>query len=341
MVMTLVITTTEVMSNARNAVDYLSESSQEGPRILKLIERDLRGLWTYNVRNNAVLLGEQSTLGSTRADRIHFLTTTDSVGAVQDLNGVPHRTTICEVGYLLRGNPDPDRGGKFELWRREDPMVDNDLATQGDQGTFQLVSDRLTSFEITYYRTLGRKVNEAEILNEWDSSEEDQLPKRIKVQFTIERKAKNRNQVSDLEVQDLEDVEKTYVRHFVLPNRLDDILVAENARVPVLPPPPPEEAGGGAGEGPEGPAGPAGPGGSGGRGDLANGLAKGPGGRGGDGKGSGRNGPGGKPSTSGFGGRPGGIPGGGGQVPTQLPPGFNFQQFFGSGSGGSLFGGGQ
>ena len=41
MVMTLVITTTEVMSNARNAVDYLSESSQEGPRILKLIERDL------------------------------------------------------------------------------------------------------------------------------------------------------------------------------------------------------------------------------------------------------------------------------------------------------------
>lgn len=339
-VMLTVGTTFQVMLSARDVVNDLSESSEEGPRILKLIERDLRGLWTYNVRNNAVLLGEQSDLGGKEADRIHFLTTTDSVGAVRDLNDAAHRTTICEVGYLLKPNSDPESGADFELWRREDPMVDDDLRTQGDQGTFQLVSDRLQSFDITYYQTLG---NTAEPLFEWDTTEEDRLPKRIKVEFTIERKRSNKNVVSDAEIEDFDGNTKTYVRHFVLPNRLEDILQAQNARVPVLPPPPPEEAAGGPGEGPEGPAGPAGPGG---RGDLANGLAKGPeGGRGkgsgGDGKGSGRNGPGGKPSTSGFGGRPGAIPGGGGQVPTQLPPGFNFQQFFGSGSGGSLFGGGK
>ena len=71
----------------------------------------------------------------------------------------------------------------------------------------------------------------------------------------------------------------------------------------------------------------------------------GPGGRGGDGRGAGRGG-----GRGGAGGRGGGIPaagrGGAGsnpfaQPPSQLPPGFNFQQLFGSGGGGSLFGGGQ
>ncbi|MEC8652413.1 MAG: prepilin-type N-terminal cleavage/methylation domain-containing protein [Planctomycetota bacterium] len=339
-VMLTVGTTFHVMLNARDVVDDLSESSEAGPRILNMIERDLRGLWTYNVRNNAVFRGEQADVNGRDADRIHFLTTTDSVGTVLDLDSNAHKTTICEVGYVFK--PNPRFRDVFELWRREDPMIDDDLLTQGDQGTFQLVHDRVKSFRVRYYDTLGW---EAEELFEWDSAEEDRLPKRIKIEFTIERKRSSRNVVSDVEIDDFEGAEKKYVRHFVLPKRLENILQAENARVPVLPPPPPE----GAGEGPEGSEGPAGPAGPGGLGKDANlammgrGDGKGGGGkRDGGGKGNGRPAIGSKPGGGGGGGRGGAIPGGG-QVPTQLPPGFNFSQFFGSGNGnpGSIFGGGQ
>ena len=334
-VMLTVGTTFHIMLNARDVVDDLAESSEAGPRILKLIERDLRGLWTYNVRNNAVFRGVQADVNGRDADRMSFLTTTDSVGTVQDLESNAHRTTLCEVGYLFK--PNPRFREVFELWRREDPMVDDDLTTQGEQGTFQLVYDRVKSFRIRYYDTLGW---EAEELFEWDSAKEDKLPKRIMIEFTIERKRSSRNVVSDVEIEDFEGAEKKYVRHFVLPKRLEGILQAENARIPVLPPPPIEDAG----AGPEGPAGPAGPAGPGGRGDLGTQLAKGPdgakqpGGRGGDKPNAGRGG-GGKPGAGASSGRPGS--GAFAEPPAGLPPGFNFQQFFGSGAGGSLFGGGQ
>ncbi|MCK5942460.1 MAG: prepilin-type N-terminal cleavage/methylation domain-containing protein, partial [Planctomycetes bacterium] len=258
-VMLTVGTTFHIMLNARDVVDDLAESSEAGPRILNLIERDLRGLWTYNVRNNAVFKGTLADVNGRDADRMDFLTTTDSVGTVLDLNNAPHKSTICEVGYWFK--PNRNFRDVFELWRREDPMVDNDLTTQGSEGTFQLVHDRVKSFQVRYYETLGF---EAEELLDWDSSKEDKLPKRIKIEFTIERRRSSRNVVSDIEIEDFEGAEKTYVRHFVLPKRLDGILQASTARIPVLPPPPIEDASAGP-EGPAGgPAGPAGPGGPGG-----------------------------------------------------------------------------
>lgn len=337
-VMLTVGTTFHIMLNARDVVDDLAESSEAGPRILKLIERDLRGLWTYNVRNNAVFRGVQADVNGRDADRMSFLTTTDSVGTVQDLESNAHRTTLCEVGYLFK--PNPRFREVFELWRREDPMVDDDLTTQGDQGTFQLVYDRIKSFRVRYFDTLGW---EAEELFEWDSAKEDRLPKRIMIEFTIERKRSSRNVVSDVEIEDFEGAEKKYVRHFVLPKRLEGVLLADNARIPVLPPAPIEDAGLGP-EGPAGPAGPAGPGGIDAQLAKGPGGEKGPGGRGGDGRGAGKgagrgSAGGGGPKPGGGGGRPGS--GAFAEPPAGLPPGFNFQQFLGSGAGGSLFGGGQ
>ncbi len=339
-VMLTVGTTFRIMLNARDVVDDLAESSEAGPRILNLIERDLRGLWTYNVRNNAVFKGTLADVNGRDADRMDFLTTTDSVGAVADLNNVAHRATICEVGYWFK--PNPRFREVFELWRREDPMVDDDLSTQGSEGSFQLVHDRVKSFRVRYYETLGF---EAEELLEWDSSKEDRLPKRMKIEFTIERKRSSRNVVTDVEIEDFEGAEKTYVHHFVLPKRLDGILQANNARIPTLPPPPIEEAPAGP-EGPAGgPAGPAGPGGSKPRGGpeaIASGRGGKGGGRGGAGQRGGSDAKGGGGAQGGAGGRPGGFSGfsGGGQAPTGLPPGFNFQQFFGgSGNSGSIFGG--
>lgn len=328
-VMLTVGTTFHIMLNARDVVDDLAESSEAGPRILNLIERDLRGLWTYNIRNNKVFKGTPSDVNGRDADRMDFLTTTDSVGTVMDLQSIAHKPTINEVGYWFK--PNQHFRDVFELWRREDPMVDREINTEG---SFQLVHDRIKSFKIRYFETLGYG---AEELLEWDSSTEDRLPKRIKIEFIIERRRSSRNVVSDIEVADFEGAEKSYVRHFVFDDRLDDILAANNARIPVLPPPPEAEQP----EGPQGPAGPGGPAGPAGPGGATTQTTsrgrEGLGANRGDGNGRGSDGPkGGRGATGGR----GGIPGGG-QPPTQLPPGFNFSQFFGNGGGGAggLFGG--
>lgn len=325
-VMMTVVTTFNVMLNAHDVVDDLADSSEAGPRIMNLIERDLRGLWTYNVHNNAVFKGRNSDVNGRDADRMDFVTTTDAVGTVLDLNNVPHKPTICEVGYWFK--PNPRYRDVFEMWRREDPLVDDDLTTQG---SFQLVHDRIKSFKVRYFETLG---NEAEERLEWDSSADDKLPKRVKIEFTIERRRGSRNIVSDVEVEDFEGAEKTYVRHFVFDERLEGILTAGTARIPVLPTKPTAEASGPAGPaGPGGPVGPAGPGVPGGRG-TATVTASGSGdsGRGG--------GDGGRGGGRGGGARAPGTPT---QPPGGLPPGFNLGEFLqgiGGGGGGGLFGGG-
>ena len=327
-VMITVGTTFHVMLNARDVVDDLAESTEAGPRILNLIERDLRGLWTYNVHNNAVFRGRDADVGGRDADKMDFLTTTDAVGYVLDLDNVPRKPTLNEVGYWFK--PNPRFREVFEMWRREDPMVDDEVTTQG---TFQLVHDRVKSFKITYYRTLGY---EAEAINDWDSSVEDALPKRMKIEFTIERRRSSRNVVSDAEIDDFEGAEKTYVRHFVFNEGHEQILAANMARMPVLPIEPEASS-----QGPIGPAGSGGAAGSGGRGptNAAQALASGKsttttvGGP--NGRGAGNAPPAGGQS---------GTPGRGGQgVPQGLPPGFDPGALFGRGGGtgggaGGLFG---
>jgi len=329
-VMITVGTTFHVLLNARDVVDDLSESTEAGPRILNLVERDLRGLWTFNVYNNAVFRGRDMDIGGRDADRIDFLTTTDAVGYVLDNQNQPRKPTLCEVGYWFK--PNPRFRELFEMWRREDPMVDGDLITQG---TFQLVHDRIKSFKVTYYETLGY---EAEPKNEWDSSVEDALPARIKIEFTIERRRSSRNVVSDAEIEDFEGAEKTYVRHFTLDKRMQVALKSGNARIPVVPGVPQAESGGNNG--------PAGPGGE----------AGGPGGPAGPGMSSsvGRGKPGmegevvtsrGRATTQ-TGSRGTGLTRPGGGAPPQgLPPGFNLGELLRGGGGssgglGSIFGSG-
>lgn len=347
-VMLTVATTFHAMLNARDVVDDLAESTEAGPRIMNLIERDLLGIWTFNVQDNAVFRGRNLDIAGKEADRLDFLCTTDAVGTVLDGNNMPRKPTLCEVGYWLK--PNPRFRDLLELWRREDPMVDDDLVTQG---TFQLVHDRIKHFKVTYYRTLGKSSEE---LLEWDSKLEDALPKRIKISFSIERRRSSRNVVSDAEVADLEGALRTYERHIVFDARLDGILAANSARMPVFPIEPVEEGGGPAGPagsggaaGPAGPAGPGGFGGAAGRGNTPT-TTRVIGTKPGSAPGSGDAGRGGGNGSGGQGGArgPGTITSVGGQVPTQLPPGFNPADLFrgisggsgGSGAGG-FFGGGR
>jgi len=229
------------MLEARAEVEELSESTDAGPRILSMLERDLSHLYTYDVKKNAVLVGRNRDIGSFEADRIDMLTTTDSIGYVVDSINRQHHVHLCEVGYWLKQNP--RYRDLMELWRREDPLQDNDLLTDG---RFQLVHDRIKSFKITYYRSLGF---EAEELNEWDSSVDDALPRRIKIEFTVERKRGNRNVVDDAEFDDFEGAEKTYVRHIVFDPSMMDVLKAGTAMIPLKPPPPESQGGHGGGPG--------------------------------------------------------------------------------------------
>jgi len=252
------------------------------------------------------------------------LTTTDSVGFVLDDRNIPHQTTVCEVGYWLK--PNARYRDLIELWRREDPMIDGDILTEG---RFQLVHDRIKSFKITYFRDLGYASEE---LHEWDSGSEDMLPRRIKVELTLERNRSSRNIVDDAEVEDFEGAEKTYVRHIVLDPRLMDSLQPDVAMIPVRPSKPEATGGGGGGPGGEGGGGPSGskldPAGRGINMDAGRGRPdmRMDGGRG-DGSGRGARG---SNSRQGGGGPPG------------IPNGFNLGDLLRGGSrgGGGLFGGG-
>ncbi len=327
-VMVVVATSFIGILQAREKVNDQTESTEAGARILNLLQRDLEGLWYYNIKKNKVLLGRNHDIAGFAADKIDFLTSTDAANFVLDTTERSQKPSICEVGYWLK--PNAETAGLMELWRREDPLVDDDLTTQG---TFQLVHDRIRSFNITYYQTLGHS---AEELNDWDASVADQLPKVIKIEFTLERKFASRNRGGAAEVEDPEGAIKKYTRHFVFDQRFKDVLKPGVALVPVLPRRPSQDQGGG------GPAGPAGPGGGGG---LGAGRGQGADGRAitqeGPGRGRSRA-EGGRVTQSGFGQGSGGLGNSPGLPRGFFPdsgsnPNFNlgdlFRQFGGGGGG--------
>lgn len=258
-IMTTVSATLIYTMEARKQVSALTESTEAGARILNLLERDLNGLWTHNIKENRVLIGRDMDLSGPPADRLDFLTNTDSIAAIERTDEKLGYASICEVGYWLRSNPKD--GLLMELWRREDPMVDDDLIRGGN---FQLIHNRIREFNIIYYKSLGK---EAEEFDDWDSSTEDSLPRVIKIEFTIERKMSGSAIAQSAEVDDFESNNKKYTRYIVLDKEFSKILEPNMAMIPVLPSAPTaQNQGGPEGNNKSGPAsGPAGPAGSGGR----------------------------------------------------------------------------
>jgi prepilin-type N-terminal cleavage/methylation domain-containing protein len=327
MVMASVSTTFLTTLEAREDVASMTESTEAGPRILALLERDLQGLWHHGVKNNAVLRGRNMDIAGTPADRIDFLTQTDAIGVVIDGNNTPRRPPVCEVGYWLKRNENTH--DLFELWRREDPMVDNDLLTGGE---FQLIHDRIKSFDISYYPPLGARA-ERDVKMEWNSAEEDSLPRRMKIEFTIERRLQSSNRFAT-EIEEIEGVLKSYVYHLVLDPRYTEILKPGIALMPLAPVEPDEAtAGGSAGGGQNS-------GLAGGNSAFNPNQTGGREGQGGDstqvrvGRGSG--------GAQGRGGQSNQFGGRGGGAPPTLPPGIDLGGLLrggGNAGGGGLFGG--
>ena len=257
MIMSAMMTTLWYAMKARQEVEALSEPFRDGPRIMAMVKRDLRGLLTYNVKDYKVLRGINNAIGGQDADRIDFLSATDSI-IPRQYDSRPVHADWCEVGYWVRANPDnPDL---LELYRREDIFSDQE-PFQG--GEFMLLSKRVRSFNITYFAELG---HDAEPLDEWDTTQEGLLPRRIRVDLSLEREA-DTARYSLEEAKEYEGRILNFRMEFVFEPWQVECLLQGNALAPLIPPGPPKPEdegkgpkGGGVAANMKGGAGPAGPG---------------------------------------------------------------------------------
>jgi type II secretory pathway component PulJ len=226
---------------AREEVIALAEPMSTGPMVMDMIEEDLQSLWLYNVKEDDVLKGENKDIVGIESDRIYLLVagpTLDTVRLDDDSETSWH---MAEVSYKLRANPDnPDL---LELWRSEKPMME---LKRWEGGSHQLLSNRIRSFNVRYYTDLGK---EAEPLEEWSSTEESKLPRRIEIEMVLERKAETFNVLSGVEVEDIGGRTIKFVRHIVLPSDYAEILGDEMALLPSIPDEAPGLEGGAAGGG--------------------------------------------------------------------------------------------
>lgn len=262
---------------SRDTIHNIKEHQLAGPAVLDLIEADLRGLITYNRTKLHHLSITDDVMSGMDGDRLDFLTSTDNLAAVYEDN-TPVLYDVNEVGYLLRPNPQHDEF--LEIYRREDPGVDEEPFAEG---TFQFLHDRVRGFEIQVYAEDGP---DAEPLDQWgvEESENIGLPAWIEIELTLELAPRLARETVLFNSRERSTV--TYMRVI----RLPESLRLEESKIPM--PMIPSATGGGSdtgegadeeGEGPQGFIDNAGRGGGGegGRGGGGGGDPFGGGGRGG------------------------------------------------------------
>jgi prepilin-type N-terminal cleavage/methylation domain-containing protein len=271
--------------NSRDTIHNVLESQAAGPAILDLLERDLRGLVTYDATRVTHLRVKNRVIFGFDADTIDFVSSSDSL-ILRPFATKFVRADINEVGYCLR--PAPGNDQFLEIYRREDFGVDEDPFDGGD---FQLLHDRVKGLEIQVFTEDGP---DAEPVSEWGSGNQDEnagLPARIEIALTIELAPRITNEQLRVIPTDRRTV--VYRRVIRLPQ--SQRLPEERLVLPAIPTPPTStgNAAGGAG----GSASQTGSGGTGGPqgGGGGQGGGQGGGGGGGGGQGGGAQGGGGGP----------------------------------------------
>lgn len=178
----ILLSLTQILHAARRTRDTihnLQESELAGPAILDRIERDLRGILTYDRTRAAHFRLTNRVVHGYDGDSIDFVTTTDSLQL--HLEGDTfRRADFNEVGYRVRLNPEND--DFLEMYRREDVGIDEEPFFGGE---FSFLHDRVKSFDVLAYAEDGP---DAEPLEEWgqDNDENVGLPARIEISLTIE-----------------------------------------------------------------------------------------------------------------------------------------------------------
>ncbi len=234
----ILVSVTQILHVARISRDNIhniQETQLAGPAIMDMIERDLRGLLIYNRTKQDHLRIENRVMRGVDADSLDFVTTTDNL--VMRMSGDRFmRSSVNEVGYRLRPNPDYD--DFLELYRREDQGLDDEPFEGGE---FTFLHDRIKNFDIQVFAEDGV---DAEAFESWAASKGDEnigIPARLEITLTLE--LKHRIEREALRPSFM--TEMTYVRVIRLPEILR---VDENAIiVPLIPDgPSSQDASGGA-----------------------------------------------------------------------------------------------
>jgi prepilin-type N-terminal cleavage/methylation domain-containing protein len=156
--------------------------------------KDLRYLYWGGLQGDAGFLGRSQTMGGKDADRIDFVTARmtrtvplEEGGRLEERKESP----LTEVGYACRPS---ENGPYLELYRREDPYVDDD-PTEG--GQYTLIYDKIREFDLRYFpipeETLRDRTEGEE---EWDSRLKRKIPYAIilKINFDVDDQSKESEQ---------------------------------------------------------------------------------------------------------------------------------------------------
>lgn len=198
----------------RDTIHNFQEMQLAGPAVLEMITRDLRGIFTTGRPRATWLEIYDRTVNGQDADRIDFVTTTDSL--VMHKVGVDRsiRADINEVGYVIRPNPENDEF--LEIYRREDFGVD-DEPLRGGEYTF--LSDQVKDLNIEVFTEDGP---DADPLDEWGPRSGDPeligLPAWIRISLTVELKPRIDRESMDFSGKDKRTM--TYVRVIRFPESL-------------------------------------------------------------------------------------------------------------------------
>jgi len=275
----IMLSMTQILTAARTSRDTIhniQETQLAGPAILDLVERDLRGIFTYartcqlQVRvKNRVMLGYD-------ADSLDFVTTSDSL-VLTNIDNRFARGDVNEVGYRLR--PNPDSADQFlEIYRRESFGVNEDPF---EGGNFMFLHDRVKSFDVQCFAKDGK---DEQPVDEWGTDKNPDslgLPARIEVTLVLELAPRLVNEQMSILPTDRRTL--TYKRVIRFPESLR--LAEEDIPIPKIP----ETPKAGAGTTPVGGAAKPGAAGSGGQPSSA-GVTAGGGGSGGHQGGGGQGG---------------------------------------------------
>ncbi len=180
----IMVSMTQILGAARNTRDMIhniQETQLAGPAILDLLERDIRGIVTYDTTRQLQLRVKNRVLLGMDADSIDFVTSNDSLGYTNIDNRFV-RADVNEVGYRLR--PNQEFSDQFlEIYRREDFGVDEDPF---EDGAFMYLHDRVKGFDVQCFAKDGR---DEQPIDEWGSetnSENIGLPARIEITLILE-----------------------------------------------------------------------------------------------------------------------------------------------------------
>lgn len=255
MMMTAIVQLLNGARRTRDLVHNTQESQLAGPAILDLIARDLMGIVVNDREKISLLRVLDNAKFGIDADRIDFVTSTDSVLITPNDAGTRYlRADTNEVGYMLKSNEDFE-GEFLEIWRREDFGVDDEPL---EGGRFTFLHDRVRGFDILVFNENGI---DAEPLESWGIETADEefrgLPVRLEIRLELELAPRMINEQSTFIAAEKRRV--VYRRMIQIPQRLHHSReVLPVLTIPEILPITPD-AGGGAASGPGGPGTPGGP----------------------------------------------------------------------------------